>query len=145
MKEKAILTKDALLNERDDLQKEKVELDRGIVFVREMTARERNVWEQAILRRTVGGGGVSGYETTLDDFYGKLAVSTLCNESGELLFTIKDARALAEKLSATSMEKIVKVAQRLNAISEKDKEDLLKNLEAEEEDNSNSNSAETLG
>lgn len=144
---KTVLTKEALLSKRDDLKKEEVEIDRGIVYVREMTARERNVWEQSVLKKDPTANkakGEAGYEASLDDFYGKLAVSTICNEDGELLFTIRDARALSEKLSATSMEKIVKVAQELNAISKEDREEILKNSEAEEETSSDSNSAETL-
>ena len=40
------------------------------------------------------------------------------------------------------MEKIVDVASKLNAITNQDKEEILKNLEAEREEDSNSNSAE---
>ena len=138
-----ILTREALL-QRDDLKIEKVELTRGHVFVREMTGHEKDVWEQSMLKQKPNGDRNKAveYETTLEDFRAKLAVVTVCDAEGNLLFEPKDVKMLNKMMSATNIERIVAVAQRLNAVTEKDKEDILKNSEADQEDSSNSASAE---
>jgi hypothetical protein len=143
MKESNFLTKDLLL-QRDDLKIEKVELTRGYVFVREMTGSEKDRWEQSMLKQKPNGNKNAAieYETTLEDFRAKLAVVTMCDADGNLLFEAKDIKALNKAMSATNMEKIVEVAQRLNAISQKDKDEILKNSEADQEDSSSSDSAE---
>ena len=53
-----------------------------------------------------------------------------------------DAVQLSKSLKASDMEKIVEAAQRINAITEEDKQDLLKNSEAVLDEGSNSSSAE---
>ena len=143
MKNSVILTREALL-QRDDLKIEKVELTRGHVFVREMTGHEKDVWEQSMLKQKPNGDRNKAveYETTLEDFRAKLAVVTVCDAEGALLFEPKDVKILNKMMSATNIERIVAVAQRLNAVTEKDKEDILKNSEADQEDSSNSASAE---
>ncbi|MCK9429648.1 MAG: hypothetical protein M0R17_06550 [Candidatus Omnitrophica bacterium] len=143
MEESNFLTKDLLL-QRDDLKIEKVELTRGYVFVREMTGSEKDRWEQSMLKQKPNGNKNAAveYETTLEDFRAKLAVVTMCDADGNLLFEAKDIKALNKAMSATNMEKIVEVAQRLNAISQKDKDEILKNSEADPEDSSSSDSAE---
>lgn len=143
MKNSVILTREALL-QRDDLKIEKVELTRGHVFVREMTGHEKDVWEQSMLKQKPNGDRNKAveYETTLEDFRAKLAVVTVCDAEGNLLFEPKDVKMLNKMMSATNIERIVAVAQRLNAVTEKDKEDILKNSEADQEDSSNSASAE---
>lgn len=142
MKNSVSLSREALL-QRDDLKIEKVELSKGHVFVREMTGHEKDIWEQSMLKAkpAVGNQPVQ-YETTLEDFRAKLAVVTVCDESGDLLFEPGDVKVLNKMMSATNIERIVTVAQRLNAITEKDKEDILKNSVADLEDSSNSASAE---
>ena len=45
MKESILLSRENLL-QKDELQIEKVELSRGFVFVREMTGKEKDVWEK---------------------------------------------------------------------------------------------------
>ena len=143
MSESVFLTRESILETRDVLDIKKVELSRGHVFVREMTAYEKNVWEQSLLKKTTGGNsGVNGgYETTLDNFRAKLAVNTICDDKGKLLFNMKDVYKLSSMLSASNLEKIVDEAQTLNAITEEDKDEILKNSEAEGADNSNSDSA----
>ena len=143
MNENVFLTKDLLL-QRDDLKIEKVELTRGYVYVREMTGSEKDRWEQSMLNQKPNGNKNAAieYETTLEDFRAKLAVVTICDADGNLLFEAKDIKALNKAMSATNMEKIVEVAQRLNVISQKDRDELLKNSEADQEDSSSSDSAE---
>lgn len=143
MSEMILLTREALL-QRDDLRVEKVELSKGYVFVREMTGHEKDVWEQSMLKQKPSGNKNKGveYETTLEDFRAKLAVVTVCDADGNLLFKPEDAKVLNKMMSATNMERIVTAAQKLNAISEQEKEELLKNSEADQTDSSNSNSVE---
>jgi hypothetical protein len=144
--ESNFLTKDLLL-QRDDLKIEKVELTRGHVFVREMTGHEKDVWEQSMLKQKPGTGGIGGkaleYETTLEDFRAKLAIVTVCDAEGNLLFEPKDVKTLNKMMSASNMEKVIEVAQRINVISQKDKDELLKNSEAEPDASSSSVSAES--
>ena len=143
MSEMILLTREALL-QKDDLKVEKVELSKGYVFVREMTGHEKDVWEQSMLKQKPSGNKNKGveYETTLEDFRAKLAVVTVCDAEGNLLFKPEDAKVLNMMMSATNMERIVTAAQKLNAISEQEKEELLKNSEADQTDSSNSNSVE---
>lgn len=143
MSEMILLTREALL-QKDDLKVEKVELSKGYVFVREMTGHEKDVWEQSMLKQKPSGNKNKGveYETTLEDFRAKLAVVTVCDAEGNLLFKPEDAKVLNKMMSATNMERIVTAAQKLNAISEQEKEEILKNSEADQTDNSNSSSVE---
>jgi hypothetical protein len=82
------------------------------------------------------------YETTLEDFRAKLAVVTVCDEKGDLVFEPGDVKNLSKMMSASNLEKIVETAQRLNAITTADKEEILKNSEADLNDSSNSDSVE---
>jgi hypothetical protein len=143
MSELVLLTREDLL-QKDDLKVEKVELSKGYVFVREMTGHEKDVWEQSMLKQKPSGNKNKGveYETTLDDFRAKLAVVTVCDADGNLLFKPEDYRMLNKMMSASNIEKIVAVAQRINAITQEEKDEILKNSEADQTDNSNSNSVE---
>lgn len=143
MSEMVLLTREALL-QKDDLKVEKVELSRGFVFVREMTGHEKDVWEQSMIKQKPQGNKNKGieYETSLEDFRAKLAVVTVCDAEGNLLFKPEDVKTLSRMMSATNMEKIIDVAQRINAISQKDRDEILKNSEADQVGNSNSDSVE---
>lgn len=144
MKNQVFLTRDILL-QKDDLQIEKVELTRGFVFVREMTGREKDIWEASLMKEKPSGNKQQGvqYETSLEDFRAKLAVVTVCDEEGNLLFKPTDARALSTSMSASNIEKIVSVAQRLNAVTQGDKDEMLKNSETDLDVSSNSGSVES--
>lgn len=141
MSEMILLTREALL-QKDDLKIEKVELSKGYVFVREMTGHEKDVWESSMLKQKPSGNKSKGieYETTLEDFRAKLAVVTVCDAEGNLLFKPEDVKTLNKMMSAANIERIVTVAQRLNAISQEDKDEILKNSEADQTANSNSDS-----
>jgi hypothetical protein len=109
-----------------------------------MTGRERDHFEQSLIKQTKDSKGhTSGYEQTLEDFRAKLAVNTLCDEAGELLLKPSDYPQLSMSMSAARLEKIVNEAQKLNAISEEDKENLTKNSEADQVGNSTSGSVES--
>jgi len=137
-----LLDKKALL-EKEKLQVEKVDLGNdNYVYVRQMTAHDRDVWERSILREKRNSKGqLETYETVLEDFRAKLAVITICDEEGNLILDQKDYPTLSRNISAARLEKIINAAQKLNAISEQDKEDLLKNSVVGQADNSSSDSA----
>ena len=132
------------LLEREDLQIEKVEFENGdFVFVRQMTGHERDTFEQSLLKKKRDNKGtIIGYEQATEDFRAKLAVVTMCNEKGDLLLQPADYMLLSTSMSAKRLEKIINVAQGLNAISEEDKENLVKNSEVGLADNSNFDSVE---
>jgi hypothetical protein len=133
-----------LLNRKDLLQKEKVQIvkvdlgEDNFVFVRQMSGRERDRWETSLLKEGPGGK----YQQALDDFRAKLAVATLCDEEGNLLLQHTDIGTLSQNMSAASLDKIVTEAQRINRVSEQDKEALVKNSVVGQADNSGSDSVE---
>ena len=128
---------------KEELEKVEVQLsETEIVFVRQMTGRERDNWEQSLRKETRDKKGtVVGYDIALNDFRAKLAVCTVCDAEGKLLLSMSDYPLLSQNMSAFKLEKIINAAQKLNAISEEDKEALVKNLEADQDDNSSSGSA----
>lgn len=96
------------------------------VYVRQMSAHEKSIWELSQVEKSGQGKKIS-YDVTLDDYRAKLAVVCVCDEEGELLFQPNDYKLLSLNISASKLEKIVDVAQRLNAISEEDREEMVKN------------------
>jgi hypothetical protein len=133
------------LLEKEALKIEKVVLDKiNHVFVRQMTGREKDRWEQSL---TVGirnkKGVIERYEQNLEDFRAKLAVETLCDEKGVLLLQTEDFAILSQNMSAATLDKIVKKAQRLNKISDEDKDGLVKNSEGAQSADSTSGSAKS--
>ena len=146
--EKSILTREMLLQPATNLTIKEVVISKGIVYVREMTGFEKDTFEQSLTRQVEvpnipGQKGVMNtkYEMAADNFRAKLAVVTLCDPNGTLLFHPREYVQLSKALKASDLEKIAEEAQKLNAISDEDKEALLKNSEAGLEEGSNSSSA----
>jgi len=127
-KKKLFLDRDQLLK-REKLEIVQVDLGNDeVVFVRQMTGRERDTFERTIMKQVRDKKGVfTGMETVLEDFRAKLSVCTVCSKEGELIFKPGDFELLSQNMSAARLEKIVNVAQKLNAITEEDKEELVKN------------------
>jgi len=137
----ALLDRKMLLT-RQKLEIVKVDLTDGdFVYVRQMTGRERDLFEQSLLKETTKDGKLN-YERSLGDFRAKLAVVTICDESGTLLLQPKDYEVLSQSMTAANLERIVNEAQRINKIAEEDKEALIKNSDAVQDGNSNSDSVE---
>jgi hypothetical protein len=137
-----LLNREALLK-KQKFEIVKVELDNDdFVYVRQMSGHEREIFEQSIIRPTKNSEGkVVGYENVPDDFRAKLLVCTLCDEEGNPLLKPEDAPLLSRNMTAKTLEKIADKAQSLNKISEKDKEELEKNSDPGQADNSSSASA----
>jgi hypothetical protein len=138
-----LLSREALLT-KEKLEIVKVEFEDGdFVYVRQMTGHERDIFEQSLLKKNRDKKGVIiGYEQATEDFRAKLAVITVCDEKGDLLFEPNDYPILSHNISAKRLETIINKAQEINKISEEDKEALVKNLEVGQADNSNSDSVE---
>jgi hypothetical protein len=137
----AQLTREVLLV-KEVLKIEKVDLGNDdFVYVTQMTGRERDNFEQSLIKKIKDKKGtVTGFEQITEDFRAKLAVCTVCDENGVLVFLPNDWSTLSQNISAAKLEKIVNVAQALNSITEEDKEALVKNLEPDPASNSNSGS-----
>jgi hypothetical protein len=86
----------------------------GKVFVRMMTAGQRDAFEAE--------------QTTNPhrDLRARLAVATVCDEAGELLFTAEDVPTLTKK-SARALDRIFAAAARHNGITQADVDELRKN------------------
>jgi len=125
-KKELVLTRESLL-EKEILEVVKVDLDNNqIVYVRQMTGHERDKFESLLVTK-VKKGKTFDFEQNLEDFRAKLAVSCLCDEEGALLLKSEDYKTLSQNMSAFRLEKIVNVAQKINKISDEDKEELIKN------------------
>jgi len=136
------LSRETLL-QKEELEVVQVDLGKEeYVFVRQMTGRERDQFERSLIHRFKDVKGKHDYDMKLDDFRAKLAVHTVCDSEGLLLFRTNDFEQLSTNMSARRLEKIVNVAQELNAITEEDKEELVKNSEAGQAGNSSSDSVE---
>jgi len=125
-KQTKILGRNDLLT-RGKLKTELVDLGDGeSVYVREMTGREKNQFEQSCMKQ-VKKGDKTEFIPTLDDFKAKLAVFTCCDGAGMNLFEANDFQKLSMNISAAKLERIIIIAEKLNKISDADKEDMLKN------------------
>lgn len=139
-----LLTKEDLLK-KEELQIERIEFEGGdFVFVRGMTGHERDMFEKSMMiKNRDKKGNVTSIETVIDDFRAKLAAITLCDEDGKSLLQPSDYMVLTNNMSAKRLELIVNAAQKLNAISEEDKEEIVKNSVAGQAGDSNSDSVES--
>lgn len=138
--ESVFLTKEMLLDEQDELAIQKVELKtskgevRGHVYVREMTAKEKDTWEGSLRKEVPAIGGARGQNQTelkmnLSDYRVKLAICTICDKDGKRTFDMLPAtiKALGSQISASNMEAIADAANKLNKITEEDQKALVKN------------------
>lgn len=136
-----MLTKEQLLT-KHDLPVKRVELLNGdFVFVRMMTGREKNLYQQSLVTVSMGPDGKPVYKNSMDDLEAKLAVFTLCDENGELLFCPNDVAKLSAALPWDELEKISEAASRLNNLSKDTREEMLKNSSPGQSEDFTSDSA----
>lgn len=113
-----MLTKEQILS-ASDLEYEEVEIPEwgGTLRLRPMTGSERDAWETSVFQ-----DGKPNFANV------RARLVSLCavDEKGERLFSEADAEALGKK-SASALDRAFQVAQRLNALSPSDIEDLAKN------------------
>ena len=134
-----------LLLKKEELEVVRVDLGKDeFVYVKQWTGRERDNFEQSILKKNKDEKGVViGFETITSDFRAKLCVVTICDKNGKLLLAPSDFALLSINMGARRLEKIVNAAQKLNAITEEDKEELIKNSVAGQAGSSPSDSVKS--
>lgn len=119
------LNREQLLAQRNKRRMEEVPVPEwgGSVFVRELSAADRDAFETSSL--LLGRKGeVKG--TNLVNMRARLAVLTICDEDGQRLFGEEDVVALGE-MSASALQRVFEMAQRLSGFTDKDMEELEKN------------------
>lgn len=128
-----VLTKAAILA-ADDIKTETVPVPEwgGEVLVRGMTAAQRDDYEQSLMK-----GKGSDREVNLRNARTKLAVRSVVDADGELLFAEQDVVALGKK-SAAALQRVFDVATRLSGLSKEDLVDLTENLDDGQSDGSTS-------
>ena len=124
----AILSREQLLA-KQELKVEKVKLSTGETHVRQMNGREKNRFELTLghWEDDSADSAKQRYVRTLEDFRAKLAVHTLCDKAGVLLLKPEDVDVLSENMSAADLERIADKAQSINAITDLDREKMVKN------------------
>ena len=126
-----ILTKEQIL-EAQDMTIEKVDVSKWWgepVFVRALSGAERDEFEQESLEAPVDIGDTpddAKRKVNMRNFRARLAVKTICDESGTRLFTDAEADALGAK-NAKPLDLIFDVAQRLSGFRKEDVDELTKN------------------
>lgn len=118
-----ILTKAAILA-ADDLKTEVVSVPEwgGEVLVSVMTGTARDEYENSIIDIDSNGKAVQN----LTNVRAKLLAATIVDESGNLLFNETDIAALGRKSSA-ALDRLFSAAQKLNAVSDEELEEIAKN------------------
>ena len=113
------LTADKVLA-ADDIKRERVfvpEWD-GHVWVKSLTAFERDAWEALVM--------TSGEKGKKPNIRAALCVATICDKDGARLFTDNQMEELGRK-SSGALDKCYPVAVRLSAVTSVDVEELEKN------------------
>lgn len=88
----------------------------GDVIVSGMTGATRDAWEQSLV--LTNGNKTS---VNMENMRARLVVATVVDEAGNRLFTDKDIAQLGAK-SGAALERVCKVAQRLNGLTDDDLE-----------------------
>jgi hypothetical protein len=111
-----ILSREQILAAQD-LRREKVAVPEwgGDVFVKALTGLERDGFDMSLIG--------ADRKADLLGARAKLAVRCIVDENGERLFSDDDVPHLAAK-SATALERIGRVAQRLNGMGDAELEDI---------------------
>lgn len=127
-----LLSREQIL-EAQDLEKELVEVPEwgGAVYVRALTGTERDAFEQSMVEtRTVRKGRKQETvrEMRLQNLRARLCALTICDEDGTRLFNDSDVHALGRK-SASALNRVFEVAQRLSGLTDEDVEELAGNSE----------------
>jgi len=114
-----MLDKKSILNS-DDLPREKITVPQwgGDLFIRTLSGSERDDFEQSCVNKKG-----KNKEANLTNIRARLAVLTICDESGTRLFGAGDVEALGKK-SAKALDLIFDVASRLNGLGQTDIDDL---------------------
>lgn len=99
------------------------------VYVKEMTARERDAWEVSVSAKGDGLDDDAAKEARMVNFSASLCAATICDESGKLLFSAADVEALGE-IGSSDLKRCYRAATKLNGMDDKELAELEKNSEA---------------
>lgn len=119
----ALLTRDEILN-ADDRKTEEVEVPEwgGSVLVRTLSGKERDAYESGTIT-VKSGKQVENFE----NLRARLVALCLVDEKGVRLFNTKDVTSLGNK-SAAALQRVYNKCQELNAVTDKDVEELTENF-----------------
>ena len=118
--------------ETDDIQQEPVEAWGLTLTVRGLTGAQRDEWEGSIIRMSPDGRKVT---PNMRNYRAKLIAMCIVDAQGKRVFNEADVDALGKK-SGQELSKVYKVAQRLSGMSDEDVEELAKNFESGQPDDS---------
>jgi len=112
-----LLTREEILD-CQDLKIERLDVPEwgGYVYVRSMTASERDAWEGRLIES----------KNKVPEMRSMLASELVCDENGKGVFTPDDLQALGRK-SGAALDRVFDKVQQLNKVSEKDLEELAGN------------------
>lgn len=129
------LTRQAIL-EADDQVIEPMDVPEwgGTIYVRSLTAQERDSYDRAMVR--VGPRGEAQTSNALNNVRALLLVRCVTDKGGTRLFGDKDATALGKKSSAV-VQRVWAVAQRLSGMDAEEQEAIAEDfVEAQPDDDS---------
>lgn len=131
MSKPTLLTKELILQVQD-VQIELIEVPEwgGAVYVKGLTGAERDAFESTIIQQ-------KGKSQTVNmrNVRAKLLQLTIVDDKGNRLFSAEDIGALGSK-SAKAIERLFEAASRLSGISAADAEELSKNSESDQSEDS---------
>lgn len=118
---KQLTAKDIL--KANDLKRERVEVPEwgGFLYVSTLSGEARDAYESSVV--SFSGGEA---KQDLANIRAKFVAATVTDEDGNLLFTSEQVKELGKK-SASVLDRLFDKAQKLNAISDADIEELAKN------------------
>jgi len=124
----------------NDLPTEKVECPEwgGYVYVKALTAAERDAWENSMFEIKQKHGQAPEMVPKRENTRARFCAVSMVDESGTLLFSAADVVALGSK-SAKALDRVFGVAQRLSGLSNDDMDTLEKNLSTTQTDTSTTN------
>ncbi len=118
----AFLTKEKILSASDRVAEiVKVQEWGGEVMVGIMTGEQRDIWEAHLIRDKKPDEKINS-----QNLRALLCAMTIQDEQGNLIFSSNDIEALGNK-SAVALERVFRVARRLNKLNASDIEELTKN------------------
>lgn len=100
----------------------------GYIYVRSLSGTQRERYIESI-RQTVGTGKKATVKVLIAESGAKLAVQTMCDKTGQLLFTREDVEALGNK-SAIALNRVVDASAAINGLGD-DAEEEAKNDSAQ--------------
>jgi len=117
----SLLTKQQIL-QAEDIKTEVVLVPEweGEVIVRTMSGTDRDIWDKLMFKESDGD--------YMNNNRARLCACTIVDNDGKLLFNEEDIKTLGEK-SSLALNRVFDVAKRLNGLGIDEIEDLAKNSE----------------